>query len=117
MKPFNLEEAKAGKSIVTRDGLPVRIICFDAKICKSTPILALARSNLGHDIMLQITLDGSACYPCHDLFMKTEKKTGWIVVNPGYRKAMCSGNIYFSKQAAEEEAPKNCLIVPVEWEE
>ena len=29
MKPFNLEEAKAGKSICTRNGKKARIICFD----------------------------------------------------------------------------------------
>lgn len=30
MKPFNLEEAKAGKPVCTLDGKDVRIICFDA---------------------------------------------------------------------------------------
>lgn len=29
MKPFDLEKAKAGKPVVTRDGRPVRIICFN----------------------------------------------------------------------------------------
>lgn len=31
MKPFNLEEAKAGKPVCTRDGYDARILCFDAK--------------------------------------------------------------------------------------
>lgn len=31
MKPFNLEEAKAGKQVVTKSGRPVRIICWDVK--------------------------------------------------------------------------------------
>lgn len=29
MKPFNLEEAKAGKPVCTRDGRDARIICFN----------------------------------------------------------------------------------------
>ena len=31
MKPFNLEEAKAGKPVQTRDGRKARIVCFDAQ--------------------------------------------------------------------------------------
>ena len=30
MKPFDLEKAKAGASICTRDGSKARIVCFDA---------------------------------------------------------------------------------------
>lgn len=30
-KPFNLEEAKAGKPVCTRGGHKAKIICFDAR--------------------------------------------------------------------------------------
>ena len=30
MKPFDLEKAKAGASICTRNGSKARIVCFDA---------------------------------------------------------------------------------------
>lgn len=39
MKPFNLEEAKAGKPVCTRDGRKVEIISFEHPI-KGYPILA-----------------------------------------------------------------------------
>lgn len=39
MKPFNLEQAKQGKPVVTRDGRPVRILAFDRKGCY--PIIGL----------------------------------------------------------------------------
>ena len=39
MRKFNLEEAKAGKAVVTRTGRPVRILCWDAK--GSDPIVGL----------------------------------------------------------------------------
>ena len=43
MKPFNLEEAKKGAPVCTRDGHSVRIICFDAKN-PNYPIVALMDS-------------------------------------------------------------------------
>ena len=39
LRPFDLEAAKAGKPVCTRDGRKARIICFDAKCNK--PIVAL----------------------------------------------------------------------------
>lgn len=41
MKPFNLEEAKQGKPVCTRDGCKARILCFDKISICSTPIVAL----------------------------------------------------------------------------
>ena len=38
-KPFNIEEAKAGAKVVTRDGRNVRILCFDCK-AGNEPIIA-----------------------------------------------------------------------------
>lgn len=40
-KPFSIEEAKAGANVVTRDGRPVRIICYDA--AGSYPIVSLIK--------------------------------------------------------------------------
>lgn len=74
MKPFDLEEAKTGKPICTRDGLPARIICFN-KQGDDKPIVALVRANLESNKELP------ACYTekgefsknlpncCHDLMM------------------------------------------------
>lgn len=41
MKPFNLQQTKAGAPVCTRDGHEVRIICFDAKGTDCRPIIAL----------------------------------------------------------------------------
>lgn len=40
MKPFNLEEAKAGKPVCTRDGRRVEIISFENPSNNNYPILA-----------------------------------------------------------------------------
>lgn len=45
MKKFNLEEAKAGKPVITRDGSEARIICFDMKN-DLYPIVALIEDGL-----------------------------------------------------------------------
>lgn len=45
MKEFNLEEAKAGKPVCTRDGHEVRILCYDAKGGDDIRIVALIDIN------------------------------------------------------------------------
>lgn len=44
LKPFDLEAAKAGKPVCTRDGRKARIICFNAKIWCDYPIIALVEN-------------------------------------------------------------------------
>lgn len=49
MKPFNLEEAKAGKKVVTKYGTKVsRFLCFDRKGW-DTPIVALVEEADGRE--------------------------------------------------------------------
>lgn len=43
IKEFDLEAAKNGAKLCTRDGKPVRIVCYDANFNK--PILALIETN------------------------------------------------------------------------
>ena len=79
MKPFNLEEAKAGKPVVTRTGKPVRFLCFDAKGLE--PIVALIElDTTSHAIQYNesgIFWDGKESD--QDLFMKSEIKEGWVI--------------------------------------
>lgn len=46
-KPFDLEQAKAGKPVCTRDGHKARIICFDAKL-ENYSIIALVKKKRFH---------------------------------------------------------------------
>lgn len=78
-KPFDLERAKAGDEVVTRDGRKVRIICFDYK--DDFPIVSLAQEGRNESLITQ-ELDG--CFHKevgphkNDLFMKPKNKTLWI---------------------------------------
>ena len=75
LKPFNFEDAKAGKPVCTRGGRKARIIYFDAK--GDYPIVALIETGNGEKVG-QYMINGyytdiiSQC--CEDLMMLTEKK-------------------------------------------
>lgn len=58
-KPFNLEEAKAGKPVCTRDGHKARIICFDAGMGEY-PVIALVESieNPGSESLYSYSHEG-----------------------------------------------------------
>ena len=77
LKPFDLEKAKAGKPVCTRDGRKARIICFDAKGTFS--IIALIDEKV-EEFVLSYTADGKYSGEiaiCNkDLMMLPEKKEG-----------------------------------------
>ena len=58
-KPFNVEAAKGGAKVETRDGASVRILCYDRKSnnCINFPIIALINHN-GVEICFSYTSEG-----------------------------------------------------------
>ena len=113
LKPFDLEEAKAGKPVCARDGRKVRIICFDAKGDK--PIIALVEMGTA-ETPNNYPIDGkavSAKESSCDLMMLTEKKEGWVNVYSN-----CLGGPYGSKECALKQKMKDCIdTVKISWEE
>ena len=122
-KPFNLEAAKAGKPVCTRDGRKARIICFDAKCNK--PIVALIY-DCNKETVLQYLENGRFFVDQidkYDLMMSPQKKEGWVNVYKSYnvgKKIPCMASIYPTK----EEAKKSSVVgfdyvdtVKIEWEE
>lgn len=122
LKPFNLEEAKSGKPVCTRDGRKVRIICFDYKgDANAYPILALISTNnlrgVPSEIIAKYTEDGRyAKYNNvendEDLMMLPEKKKGWVNV---YKDS-----VYDTKDEAligRSESRGYIDTIKVEWEE
>ena len=85
LKPFDLQKAKAGKPVCTRDGRKARIICFDAKRKDEKSIIALVPSKdfLGFEDLIAYTNNGNY-HGGHendgDLMMLPEKKEGWVNV-------------------------------------
>lgn len=116
LKPFDLDAAKAGKPVCTRDARKVRILCFDI-MNKDFPIIAAVKEN-GEDIeyVASYTKEGKYCSDDleendFDLMMVLEKKEGWIVKSKNYR-------IYQSKEGAEMICNKKYQdVVKIIWEE
>lgn len=125
MKPFNLEEAKAGKPVCTRDGDPARIVCFDKK-SETHPIGALVDDDgAGDETFLTFKLDGrymldDECNSVYDLFMAEVKHTGYTAL---YKCAngelvLCTNVFDTHEQATSGTfSVGRVAIVPIEWEE
>lgn len=56
MKPFDLESAKNGAKLCTRDGRSARIICYDAD--NSYPLVALIKDKDGKECISTLTIEG-----------------------------------------------------------
>ena len=97
MRKFDINLAKAGKPVCTRDGRKARIICFDAKRKDKKSIIALIPSKdyPGFEDLIAYPNDGNY-HGGHendgDLMMYPEKKEGWVNV---YKE--CDGEYYVEK--------------------
>jgi len=122
LKPFDLEAAKAGKPVCTRDGRKARIICFDRDW--DMHIVALVADPLGESVHYYLS-NGKVDFDRQlddDLMMLPEKKEGWV--NVYYNKI---DGITFSKHphTSKEEAIKEAGgtlsgridTVKISWEE
>ena len=120
LKEFDLEAAKAGKPVCTRDGRKARIICFDAKGDK--PIIALVEMGTA-ETPNNYPIDGkavSAKEASCDLMMLPEKKEGWVnIYNAG--GTYYSKYIYKTEKEATGQAdtifPNHVATVKIEWYE
>lgn len=117
LKEFNLEAAKAGKPVCTRDGRKARIICFDAKRKDGKNIMALIPSKEYPEFEDLVAYPNNGNYHGGhendgDLMMLPEKKEGWIII---HKEAI------YDKETAEKiarETTANVIkIQKIEWEE
>ena len=124
LKPFDLEAAKAGKLVCTRDGRNARIICFDRRLFYknvSYPILALVECSDGEDDVCgynekgKVLIEDGAEYK-DDLMMLPEKKEGWVNV---YKGGLLDTKSYPTKKEAFDKACPEGYVdtVKVCWEE
>ena len=115
LKPFDLQAAKSGKPVCTRDGRKVRIICFDSKNDPRRPIVALVEHN-DNELLYEYTIKGKECFShisttgTSDLMMLPEKKEGWVNVS--------KFSIFASKKEALSHKTYDIIeTIKVEWEE
>ena len=118
LKPFDIQKAREGKPVCTRDGHKARIICFDYNgETGDYPIVALVHYNKGnkcYERVLKYTSDGlfnkyRDCQHDDDLMMLPEKKSGWINVKK-------DAGLFKSREEAERDCTKDYATVKVEFE-
>lgn len=113
LKPFDLQKAREGKPVCTRDGRKARIICFDAK-CADTPIVALVSRKNEEEYLFRYYRNGKFRNDEDsgaDLMMLPEKKEGWAVIR--------RSDIYKTEEQAKEvllNSRVGVMIRKIEWE-
>ena len=122
LKPFDLQKAREGKPVCTRDGRKARIICFDVKAKK--PIAALITNDDTEEAHFYYDNGRSDQYLeyRYDLMILPEKKEGWVNIVRGSNGSPHMGRgIFQSKEEAENaiKAFSDNLIdtVKISWEE
>ena len=121
LKPFDLEAAKQGKPVCTRDGRKARILCFDRFCCDEiSTIVACVLSKDGKDENVIIySSDGFMSdkqHPCaDDLMMLSEKKEGYANI---YRSQIYD-TLERAKEAYKRTYNDNNYLqtIKIEWEE
>ena len=117
LKPFDLNAAKQGKPVCTRDGRKARIICFDFKNY-TYPIVA-AVGNDSYETLFTYTTNGEiddGIESDKDLMISPEKKEGWVNV---YKGGLLDTKSYPTKKEAFDKAsPKDYIgTIKISWEE
>ena len=124
LKPFDLEKAKQGAKVVTRDGRPVRIICWDKLDDDDIyPIVALVKDQDGTEEDTETyTLDG-ACVEGEknsiDLLMAPTTVERWVNLHGGFG-GLYNYRIYDSEQEAlkhKDDCDDYIATAKLSWEE
>ena len=125
LKPFDIEAAKLGKPVYTRDGRKARIICFDVNNDK--PIVAVICCKDGKETYPYtfypngLNMDNNV-FSNTDLMMLPKKKEGWINIcrNLNTNKTeLDTKDIYNTKEEALQNLSSMTYVttVKIEWEE
>lgn len=122
LKPFDLEAAKAGAKVITREGRPVRIVCFDQK--GRYNLVGLVTTNENTEEANVYTKNGKFVEgreSTEDLFMAPKIITKFVTrcMIDGEEEL---GSIFFDTEGEAEECGKCSIsnflgVAKVEWEE
>lgn len=123
LKPFDLEAAKNGAKVVTRDGHAVRIICYDRKN-EVYPIVAIVGEN--EDSVFSYSSGGrylGSNLTDHDLdlFMAPVKHEGWVNLHQCKDGIIRTSYVFRTEDDAQLSAGRYVgrylATNKVEWEE
>lgn len=114
MKPFNLQEWQNGAKPICRNGYePTDLHYFEKAVNK----IVFSKEN---GLFAMCTIDGIATLDImgnYDLFLKAEKKQGWIIIHKKYTM-VCAAKIYDNEEEVKKMYDKSNLThVKIEWEQ
>lgn len=121
MKPFDIKLAKQGKPVCTRDGKPVRILCYDRASFK--PISAIVQYDDGVKKIYSYRVDGTRFDNNDelDLFMVGEKKEGYVNIYKEFsRDHVFTSPVYKTLDEANRAIDMSDIFLgtsKIEWEE
>lgn len=123
MKPFDLEKAKSGHPLITRDGRKAKFITHVPECREYEQVIVKCE---GRDICTGYNIYGcfmlTTCGHPNDLFLAAEKKTGWVNIYPAELfkniKAADLSFAYTTEDLANINAnPNRLACVEISWEE
>lgn len=121
MKPFDLEKAKAGFPVVTRDGRPARIICFDRIDDRYSIIALITEEKHRCEIINSYTIDGKCNIgenSLFDLFMAPTKVKKYANIYEYNVENKIFGFLHDTVKEAIDHKLDGCVAtIPIEWEE
>lgn len=125
MREFDIEKAKAGAPVCTRDGRPVRIICFDyqeygqQEADEKFPIIALVKYDEGERAYVYRESGKCRVDKNDELVMAPVKREGWVVINPEEKR--CFQCVFDTQEEADTKASSSkttdLVVAHIEWEE
>ena len=122
-KPFDLEAAKAGAPVMTRDGRPVRILAFDVEGA-IYPVVAAVKTLDGKREAIQMyTESGEYSYVVakhdYDLVMAPVKHRAWVNVHKIGSQYDLTSNFATEESAVQQGQNSDTYIttVSIDWEE
>ena len=117
MKPFDLEAAKRGEPIVTRDGREAKFIAHVPEL-GNLPLVVMIENTL-----TQLQEDGSwvgDCKSSYDIFMAPKKRTVWVNFYPSVDNEPPLAMTHKSQEKANRDGLSHRIggkAYPVEIEE
>ena len=107
MNVFDIEKAKEGAAVCTRNGKKARIICFDRDYCNDLQIIALVKEDDSRNELVKIyNKHGVYTGPegdSYDLMMAPVKKKVWInFYKTEYNNILSDQITWDSKKEAEQ---------------
>lgn len=124
LKPFDLEAAKAGKPVCTRDGRKARILCYDLKGAKYPIVAAIETQDYIAESISAYDKNGRFVHDKennNDLMMLLEKKEGWINIYTNSGSVETGINIYKTEEIAKSSASNSSInyldTIKIEWKE